>query len=76
MSSTPPPAEVIGKLAKADRKDLDDALEAAAAGFAVWRKTSAFDRASVMRKAADILKSRVKKLHGADMERASRCSRP
>ncbi|MDQ0458034.1 NAD-dependent succinate-semialdehyde dehydrogenase [Rhizobium paknamense] len=58
----PATGEVIGKLAKADRKDLDDALEAAAAGFAVWRKTSAFDRANVMRKAADILKSRVEEI--------------
>lgn len=49
----------IGTVAHADRADLDAALAAAERGFAVWRKTSAYDRAKLMRKAADLLRARV-----------------
>jgi len=38
--------------------DLDAALEAASRGFNVWRYTSAFERAKIMRKAADLLRER------------------
>lgn len=54
----PATEEVIGKIAHARRADLDLALEAADKGFKVWRETSAFDRSKMMRKAADILRSR------------------
>jgi succinate-semialdehyde dehydrogenase/glutarate-semialdehyde dehydrogenase len=54
----PATEEVIGKVAHASKEDLDEALEAAAKGFAAWRKVSAYDRAKLMRKAADILRSR------------------
>ena len=49
----------VGYAVRADgRADLDEALEAAERGFAAWRKVSAYDRAKVMRKAADLLRSR------------------
>ena len=48
----------IGDVAHAERADLDRALEAVAKGFKVWRKTSAFDRSKVMRKAANLLRER------------------
>ena len=54
----PATEEVIGQVAHAERADLDEALEAAERGFAAWRKVSAYERAKVMRKAADILRSR------------------
>jgi succinate-semialdehyde dehydrogenase/glutarate-semialdehyde dehydrogenase len=54
----PATEEVIGEVAHAGRDDLDEALEAAAKGFAAWKKVSAFERAKLMRKAADILRSR------------------
>jgi succinate-semialdehyde dehydrogenase / glutarate-semialdehyde dehydrogenase len=54
----PATGEPIGTVAHADRGDLDRALEAADRGFRQWRKVSAFDRSKVMRKAADILRSR------------------
>ena len=50
--------EVIGTVAHAAKDDLDEALAAAAKGFAAWKKVSAYDRAKLMRKAADILRSR------------------
>ena len=54
----PATGEPAGKVAHAERADLDRALEAADKGFHVWRKVSAFDRSKVMRKAADLLRSR------------------
>jgi succinate-semialdehyde dehydrogenase/glutarate-semialdehyde dehydrogenase len=50
--------EVIGQVAHAGKDDLDEALDAAAKGFAAWKKVSAYDRSKLMRKAADILRSR------------------
>jgi len=54
----PASGEPIGTVAHAARSDLDHALEAADRGFRQWRKVSAFDRSKLMRKAADILRSR------------------
>jgi succinate-semialdehyde dehydrogenase/glutarate-semialdehyde dehydrogenase len=54
----PATGEVIGTVAHASRADLDDALAAAEKGFAVWREVGAFERAKLMRKAADILRAR------------------
>ncbi|OHV84804.1 NAD-dependent succinate-semialdehyde dehydrogenase [Rhizobium sp. LCM 4573] len=54
----PATEEVIGQIAHARKADLDLALEAAARGFKVWRDTAAFERSKLMRKAADILRSR------------------
>ena len=54
----PATGEAIGTVPHADRADLDRALAAADRGFKVWRKTSAYDRYKVMRKAADILRGR------------------
>jgi succinate-semialdehyde dehydrogenase/glutarate-semialdehyde dehydrogenase len=54
----PATGDKIGTVAHADRPDLDRALEAAEKGFCVWRKVPAFDRYKLMRKAADILRSR------------------
>jgi succinate-semialdehyde dehydrogenase / glutarate-semialdehyde dehydrogenase len=54
----PATGEPTGTVAHADRADLDRALAAAEEGFHQWRKVSAYDRAKVMRKAADLLRSR------------------
>ena len=54
----PATEEQIGTVAHADRADLDRALAAADKGFKAWRKVSAYDRYKLMRKAADILRSR------------------
>jgi succinate-semialdehyde dehydrogenase / glutarate-semialdehyde dehydrogenase len=48
----------LGRLPHASAADLDCALEAAKKGFAVWRATSAYDRAKIMRKAADLIRER------------------
>jgi succinate-semialdehyde dehydrogenase/glutarate-semialdehyde dehydrogenase len=54
----PATGEAIGKLAHAERADLDRALAAADKGFKAWRKVSAFDRSKVLRKAGDIIRGR------------------
>jgi succinate-semialdehyde dehydrogenase / glutarate-semialdehyde dehydrogenase len=48
----------LARLPHASTSDLDQALEAATKGFAIWRATSAYDRAKVMRKAADLMRER------------------
>ncbi len=54
----PATGEQIGTLARAERADLDRALAAADRGFRVWRNISAFDRARIMRAAANLLRER------------------
>ncbi|HUM07859.1 MAG TPA: NAD-dependent succinate-semialdehyde dehydrogenase [Acidocella sp.] len=54
----PATEEVIGTLAHAGTDDLDEALDFAAKGFAVWRKMSAYDRSKLMRKAAELVRER------------------
>jgi succinate-semialdehyde dehydrogenase/glutarate-semialdehyde dehydrogenase len=48
----------LGRLPHASPADLDQALAAAKKGFIVWRATSAYDRAKIMRKAADLMRER------------------
>jgi succinate-semialdehyde dehydrogenase/glutarate-semialdehyde dehydrogenase len=48
----------LAHLPHASVADLDHALEAAKKGFAVWRNVSAYDRAKIMRKAADLMRER------------------
>ncbi|MFM7423202.1 MAG: aldehyde dehydrogenase family protein, partial [Alphaproteobacteria bacterium] len=50
--------EVVGTVAHAEKVDLDEALAAAEKGFAVWKKVSAYERAKLMRKAADLVRGR------------------
>ncbi|EEF26680.1 succinate semialdehyde dehydrogenase, putative, partial [Ricinus communis] len=58
----PATEEVIGKIAHADRADLDRALEAASKGFETWRNMSAFERSKIMRRAADLLRERAEEV--------------
>jgi succinate-semialdehyde dehydrogenase / glutarate-semialdehyde dehydrogenase len=48
----------LARLPVATDDDLRRALESAQRGFARWRKTSAYDRASVLRKAAQLIRER------------------
>ena len=54
----PATGEANGVVAHAGLVDLDRALEASARGFAVWRRVSAFERSKLLRRAADLLRSR------------------
>ncbi|HEY7690479.1 MAG TPA: aldehyde dehydrogenase family protein, partial [Dongiaceae bacterium] len=48
----------LAHLPHASKSDLDEALDAAKKGFALWRATSAYDRARIMRRAADLMRER------------------
>jgi succinate-semialdehyde dehydrogenase/glutarate-semialdehyde dehydrogenase len=54
----PATGKVLGRLPHATTADLDRAIEAAKKGFQSWRKISAYERAKIMRKAADLLRER------------------
>lgn len=55
----PATEQEIGCLPLASKSDLDRAVEAADRAFHVWRAISAYDRAKIMRRAADILRTQV-----------------
>ena len=54
----PATEEIVGQVAHAAKADLDQALAAAEKGFRLWRKTSAFERSKLMRKAAELVRQR------------------
>jgi succinate-semialdehyde dehydrogenase/glutarate-semialdehyde dehydrogenase len=55
----PATGEETGRVAHADTTDLDEALAAAASAFRTWQRTPVIDRATIMRRAAAILRERV-----------------
>jgi len=48
----------IATLAHAEQADLEQAAAAAERGFRAWRDVAAFERSKIMRKAAELLRSR------------------
>jgi succinate-semialdehyde dehydrogenase/glutarate-semialdehyde dehydrogenase len=54
--------DVIGTVAKADKGDLEEAVEAAERTFRSWRSVSAYDRSAILRKAAGILRGRTEEV--------------
>ena len=54
----PATEEVIGKVSHARKKDLDIALNAAEKAFNSWKNVSAYERSKILRKAADIVRSK------------------
>lgn len=55
----PATEEVLAEVPHASGSDLDQALEASAAGFKVWRATSPLQRQAVMEKAASLMEQRI-----------------
>ena len=60
----PDTEEIIGKLAHARKDDLDIALNAADTAFKDWKNVSAYDRSKILRKAAEIIRSKVDLIAG------------
>ncbi|RJF57440.1 NAD-dependent succinate-semialdehyde dehydrogenase [Serratia inhibens] len=60
--TNPATDEVIGNVAHAAQADLDLALAATERGFKLWRDTSAYQRAILMRKAAALLRERAESI--------------
>ena len=55
---SPVTGDPVGDIAKAGDDDIEQALAAAAAGFTHWRRVSAWERAGVLRRAADLMRQR------------------
>jgi succinate-semialdehyde dehydrogenase/glutarate-semialdehyde dehydrogenase len=55
----PATAETIGTVALAEAADLDEALAAASRAFTEWRSVSAYQRATMLRRAAQTLRADV-----------------
>src|SRR6478672_3641952 len=54
----PASGKALARLPHATTDDLDEALDAAVSGLALWRATPASDRAKVLRKAAGLVRER------------------
>ena len=54
----PANGDVIAELPVATTEDLDTALDAAHSAYPAWRAMSAFERAKILRKAADLMRER------------------
>ena len=54
----PATEEVIGKASKATPLDVEKALKSAEKGFLTWKKFSPWDRASIIRKIADLMRKK------------------
>jgi succinate-semialdehyde dehydrogenase/glutarate-semialdehyde dehydrogenase len=54
----PSTSSTMATLGHASKADLDAALDAVTAGFATWKRISAFERCKIMRKAAELLRGR------------------
>lgn len=54
----PATGEELASLPMANQADLDEALSAVEKGFPIWRATSAYDRAKVLKKAASLMRER------------------
>jgi succinate-semialdehyde dehydrogenase/glutarate-semialdehyde dehydrogenase len=50
--------QVLGTLPHAKKAELDAALAAADKGFKTWKRVSAYERAKILRKAADLVRAR------------------
>ena len=55
----PATEEIIGKASKANSKDIQAALKSASAGLRLWRNTSPWERAKMIRKISDLIRERV-----------------
>ncbi|MCP1200453.1 NAD-dependent succinate-semialdehyde dehydrogenase [Notoacmeibacter sp. MSK16QG-6] len=55
----PATEETLGTIAAATEKDVDDALAAAEAGFAQWRRTGTWERGAKLRRVAELIRERV-----------------
>lgn len=54
----PSTGNILGEVPHVSEEDLDEALEAAAIGFAIWKRTSAVERAGVLRRTASLMRER------------------
>lgn len=71
----PADESVLGVLQHADSRDLDAALQAAQAGFELWRRASPLDRAGYLHKVAVLLADRAEAIAGLLSLEQGKCLR-
>ena len=54
----PATEEVLGKVSKANSKDIQLALKSAERGLEVWKNTSPWDRSKIIRKISDLIRKK------------------
>ena len=55
----PATEEIIGKASKANSSDVQSALKSAEKGLKIWRNTSPWERAKIIRKISELMRQRV-----------------
>ena len=55
----PATEEVIGNPSKANKDDIDKALKSAEKGLEIWKNTSPWDRAKIIRKISELIRKEV-----------------
>ena len=55
----PATEEIIGKASKANKKDVHAALKSAEIGLEIWKNTSPWERAKVLRKISELIRKKV-----------------
>ena len=58
----PATEEIIAEVPHASKTDLDNALQASAEGFSVWRNIPPLQRQSIMEKAARLMEDRIEEI--------------
>ncbi|MDC0477384.1 aldehyde dehydrogenase family protein, partial [Pelagibacteraceae bacterium] len=51
--------ETIGKASKANKDDIKKAIDSAARGLEIWKNTSPWDRAKVLRKISELIRKKI-----------------
>jgi succinate-semialdehyde dehydrogenase/glutarate-semialdehyde dehydrogenase len=59
---SPVSEDEIGRIPVATSEDIRTALTSAARGFSTWRDVAAWNRAKIMRKAADLIRERLESI--------------
>ncbi len=54
----PATEEVLGKASKANKKDIEMALESAKKGLKIWKNTSPWDRSKIIRNISDLMRKK------------------
>ena len=55
----PATEELLGKVSKANSVDVQKALKSAEKGFEIWKNTSPWDRAKVLRKISELIRKKI-----------------
>ena len=55
----PATEEVLGKASKANSSDIQRALKSAEKGLEIWRNTSPWERAKIIRKISELMRQKV-----------------